>query len=56
MATAAQTIVARTSRMSIAASRLLCRPNCKGVKAKLNPRLSKKGSNIIKGIEPFAYL
>jgi len=48
--TRAQMSVPRTRRISTVAKRLFCRPNWRGVKAKLKMRLRAKGRAIIHGI------
>jgi len=45
-----QIIVPSTSKISIAAKILLCRPNCSGVKARLNIILSMNGNTTMKDI------
>ena len=46
----AQMSVPRTRRISIAARRLFCRPNWRGVKAKLKIKFRAKGRAIAQGI------
>jgi hypothetical protein len=46
----AHTSVASTSSISIDARRLFFKPNCNGVKAKLNIRFNTNGSATIAGI------
>jgi len=53
MAIIAQIRVPKTRRISIAANKLFFKPNCKGVKAKLNMRLRIKGKTTIKATSFF---
>lgn len=56
MTTPAQIMVPRTSEISIAASKLFCNSNCRGVKAKLKTKFKMNGNNTKNGIPPLKYL
>jgi hypothetical protein len=55
MAYKAQPKVPSMSSISIAANRLFCSPNCRGVKAKLKSRFRIKGNKTQNGMTPFMY-